>query len=503
MNVTPRMVSLADVASVAAKREHFVRTHSGSVQPGDIFVSLPRAVPLGPDGLDFSSAAKFLQDAIHRGAAYIVCPECVFTETLPFLGDMPLAVAFAQDTRAALGILAASAYGTGDSSLSLLAVTGTNGKTTSTYLLEAVLRAAGLVPGIIGTVEYRWPGHEEPSPLTTPGALELHSMLAAMRKAGADAAVMEVSSHAIEQNRIASLAFNGALFTNLTQDHLDYHHDMETYFEIKARLFSRPEQGGIMPGGAALAVNADDPYGARLLSANTDILGYGFNSNEGVALRGVILAHGRDGLHLRMTYEGRTWDIRSPLAGDFNAYNLLGVQALALAMGIDASYLQALSSVSGVPGRLERIANDRGLSVFVDYAHTPDALIKAQQALRGAGFTRIITVFGCGGDRDRSKRPRMGEAAASLSDVVVLTSDNPRREDPARIMDDVRPGLAGARRVIEDVDRKKAIYLALEETQPGDALLVAGKGHEPYQIIGDVKYPFSDQQVIREYLGCA
>lgn len=502
MNAAPRMITLADVAAAAAKRESAVRTHSGAVAPGDIFVSLPRAVPLGPDGPDFSGAAKFLQDAVRNGAAYIVCTESVLAEAGLVPDAHGPAVAVVPDTRAALGVLAAAAYGTAESRVKLLAITGTNGKTTSTYLLEAVLRAAGHVPGVIGTVEYRWPGHEEPSPLTTPDTLALHSMVAAMGKAGADAAVMEVSSHAIEQNRIASLSFCGALFTNLTQDHLDYHQDMETYFAIKARLFNTAAHGGVMPEGAALAVNADDAYGARLIAANPAILGYGFTADKHVAMRGEILGQSRDGLRLRMAHAGGTWELNSPLVGAFNAYNLLGVQALAVALGLDIACLQALASLGGVPGRLERVANNRGLSVFVDYAHTPDALVKALQALRGAGFERVITVFGCGGDRDRTKRPRMGEAAASLSDVAVLTSDNPRREDPLRIMDDVKPGLAGAKRVITEADRKKAIGLALEETRPGDALLIAGKGHEPYQIIGETKYPFSDQQVVREYLGC-
>lgn len=504
MNGSATLLSLADIAAVAAAKTAGVRTHSGQVTPGDIFVSLPRAVLAGPEGPDYTGADAFLLDAVRNGAAYIVCVDRVFAAAQTALQVLPgrVSVAIVPDTREALGALASAAYGTADSGVSLLAVTGTNGKTTSTYLLEAVLRAAGRVPGVVGTVEYRWPGHEEPSPLTTPDTLALHGMIAAMGEAGADTAVMEVSSHALEQNRIAGLSFNGALFTNLTQDHLDYHKTMEDYFSVKARLFTPQDRGGIMPDSAALAVNVDDPYGARLAAANPSIVGYGFTPSANAAVRGEVLAQSREGLRLRVTAKGETWELASPLVGAFNAYNLLGVQAMAVAMGLDAACLQALSAVGGVPGRLERVPNARGFSVFVDYAHTPDALDKALRALRGAGFARIITVFGCGGDRDRTKRPCMGEAAAALSDVVVLTSDNPRTEKPCAIMDDVRPGLAKAKSVYEEADRKRAIILALDMLQPGEALLIAGKGHEPYQIIGDTKYPFSDQQVVKDYLGC-
>ena len=498
------LIGFDTVLSLVRDRKTGISAHSGKVTTGDIFVSLPKAVPAGPQGPDYSGAEIFLADAVRAGAAYVVCTRAVLdaanvTEAAP--GS--LSVAVVQDTRAALGKLAGAYYGTDASRLAIFGITGTNGKTTSTYLLEAVLRAAGHVPGVIGTVEYRWPGHEEASPLTTPDCLALHSMVASMAAAGADTAVMEVSSHAIEQNRVAGLSFAGALFTNLSQDHLDYHRDIEEYFSVKARLFTPLENGGLARPGAALAVNIDDAHGERLFASNGDILGFSLRRGGDRILRGTILEQGRDGLRLRMHYRDDSWELASPLVGEFNAYNLMGVQALALAYGLDASALQALANVGGVPGRLERVPNPQGLSVFVDYAHTPDALQKALQALREAKFERIVTVFGCGGNRDRTKRPLMGEAAARLSDVVVLTSDNPRKEAPLDIMADVRPGLAGARDVIEEPDREKAIGLALALLRPGDALLIAGKGHEPYQIIGETKYPFSDQQVVREHLGCA
>lgn len=502
------LCSFADALAAARSHAAGLSVHSGKISRGDIFVSLPRAVPAGPDGPDYSGAETHVLQAVAAGAGRIVCTRPVWDGVRCAIDAVPasspvgaLRVAFVDDARDALGQLAAAYYATDASAVTLLAITGTNGKTTSTYLLEAILRRAGLTPGVIGTVEYRWPGHREESPLTTPGILALHEMVAAMGAAGADAGILEVSSHAIEQNRVAGLRFSGGLFTNLTQDHLDYHGNMEDYFNVKARLFE--ENNPFMTDSPALAANIDDAHGMRLFDANPAVLGYGLGGPRGRVVSGEILEQGRDGLHLRMTYSGMSWELASPLVGEFNAYNLLGAQALALALGVETRHMRALADFCGVPGRLERVPNSRDLSVFVDYAHTPDALRKALQALRGAKFSRIITVFGCGGDRDRAKRPLMGRAAAQLSDVAVLTSDNPRTEDPLRIMADVKPGLAGAGKVVEEADRRKAIGLALEELRPGDALLIAGKGHEPYQVIGTTKYPFSDRDVVREYLGCA
>ncbi|CAK7073746.1 MAG: UDP-N-acetylmuramoyl-L-alanyl-D-glutamate--2,6-diaminopimelate ligase [Desulfovibrio sp.] len=492
-------IAFGRVKELAAARSAPVSSHSGKVTAGGIFVSLPKAVPVTETGPDYSGAEKFLADAVNAGVAYIVCTESVLAKAAPlFTNEAEIFATVVPDTRVALGELAAAWFNTDTSPVSLLGITGTNGKTTTTYLLEALLRGSGETPGVIGTVEYRWPGHEEASPLTTPDCMTLHGMLAAMKDAGVTTALMEVSSHAIEQNRIAGLRFEGALFTNLTQDHLDYHKSMEEYFAVKSRLFHNAGD----TGPRAMAANVDDPYGERLWGMVPGILGFGFGSEGDNILSGKILEQSRDGLHLSMNLDGQRWELRSPLVGTFNAYNLLGAQALALAFGVPVEAMTALERFSGVPGRLERVLNPRGLSVFVDYAHTPDALEKAITALRGAGFARIVTVFGCGGNRDKTKRPLMGRAAAALSDVVVLTSDNPRHEDPLAIMADVRPGLTGAKKVIEEADRKKAIGEALGLLGPEDALLVAGKGHEPYQIIGDTRYPFSDQAVVREFLGC-
>ncbi len=476
-----------------------VRTHSGKVGPGDIFVPLPAALPAfkTDEAATRQALLRHIPAAVSAGAACLVCP---------FRPEgLPDNVAWVQhpDSRAAAGELAVAQYGTRADQPRLIGITGTNGKTTATYVLEALFSALGHKVGVIGTVEYRWPGHREESPLTTPGCLELHAMLAAMREAGVDIALMEVSSHALDQNRVAGLSFSGALFTNLTQDHLDYHQDMDEYYAAKARMFRDPAQGGVPVSGKALAVNSDDAYGARLLAEHPQAVSYGLAPRPGSHLLGKILEQSPQGLHLSMEFGASRWELRSPLVGGFNAMNLLAAQAMGLALGLAPADMRALAAFSGVPGRLERVPNPQNLAVFVDYAHTPDALAKALQALRESGFKRVLTVFGCGGDRDRTKRPIMGEAAARLSDVVVLTSDNPRTEDPLAIMADVLPGLAACKHLEQNPDRKSAIAKALELMQPGDALLIAGKGHEPYQIIGTVKHSFSDQQVVRDILGCA
>ena len=465
-----------------------VRADSRQVGPGDVFVAVPGATEDG---------ARFIPAAREAGAAVIVCTP----ETAAACGEAPSCRVIPHpDPREALWRLAAARRHTAAHPLRTLGITGTNGKTTSAYLLEHLFTAAGHKTGVLGTVSYRWPGHVENAPLTTPDPLSIHAMLARMAEAGVDTAVMEVSSHALEQQRVGGIPFAGALFTNLTQDHLDFHPDMERYFAAKARLFRElPAQD------KALAVNADDAWGRRLLADCPAALSYGLHAaTDGRRhLQGEILHSGTDGLHLRMSLEGENWELRSPLVGQFNALNLLGVQALALELGLPQASLQALAGFRGVPGRLERVENPRGLNVFVDYAHTPDALVNVLQALRGAGFRRILAVFGCGGNRDRGKRPRMGEAVARYADVAVLTSDNPRFEDPEAILQDVLPGLKEAREVLVEVDRRTATRKALEMLGPQDALLIAGKGHEDYQIIQGVKHHYSDQEVVREILGCA
>ncbi len=463
-----------------------VRSDSRQVRPGDIFVAVPGA---SEDG------ARFIPQAVAAGASAVVCRAGAAVGA----GEGTCRCIEHHDPREALWRLAAARWHTDSLPLRVIGITGTNGKTTTVALLEHLFTAAGHRVGVLGTVTYRWPGHSEAAPLTTPDPLSLHAMLARMAEAGVELAFMEVSSHALAQQRVSGVPFAGAAFTNLTQDHLDFHPDMESYFRAKARLFLElPRED------KAMAVNADDPWGRRLLELCPGALSFGLGRGAPGRrhLWGELLASGTAGTHLRMRLDGEEWELRSPLVGAFNAANLLTAQAIALELGLQPSAMAALETFAGVCGRLERVPNPQGLHVFVDYAHTPDALVNVLTALRGAGFGRIVTVFGCGGNRDRTKRPLMGEAVARHADVAVLTSDNPRNEDPGAILEDVLPGLAAAREVVVEPDRRAATARALAMLGPEDALLIAGKGHEDYQIIQGVKHHYSDQEVVRELLRC-
>ncbi len=456
---------------------------SRKVQAGGVFVAQ-------------SGGSAFISAAEAAGAAYVLC------EPRHVALCRNAAVVPCERPRSAAARLLADRHGTEHLPFPLVGVTGTNGKTTVTYLLEHLFASTGRKTGVIGTVGCRLPGYDAPASMTTPDAPELHALLEAMSTAGVEAAFMEVSSHALDQDRVACVPFAGAVFTNLTQDHLDYHGTLEKYFAAKARLFTeQPLREKIM------AVGTDDEWGRRLLALLPEdacAVSYGLQSFSGAGRRveGRVLASTTAGLRLAVRFEGREWETTSPLIGAYNAENLLAVEAVALGLGVEPETFRCFEDFCGVPGRLERIRNPQGLDVFVDYAHTPDALVNMLAAVRGAGFKRVICVFGCGGNRDRTKRPLMGEAVASLADVAVLTSDNPRHEDPEAVINDVLPGLAGARKVVVEADRREATRRALELLEPGDALVVAGKGHERTQQIGDVMYPYSDQQTIREILGC-
>ena len=494
------LLSFDELRSAAARNHLPLAVHSGEVSEGCVFVIMPPSVARGHEG-DRPGGEAYLRQALEARPWAVLC----HPSHLPLLEelDAPCFVTAVPEVRASLGQLAQDYYGTSSSCPKVVGITGTNGKTTESYLLEALYRSLGLKVGVVGTVSYRWPGYEEAAPLTTPGCPDLHFMLARMRGAGTDIAFMEVSSHALDQERVAGINFSGALLTNVTQDHLDYHGTMEEYFSAKLRLFRGVSEGGTPFDDKAWAVNADDPYGRRVLSMKSCGVGYGLSEAPVPGsrhLRGIIHSLSPRGVDLEMRFEGQSWKLHSPLVGGFNVMNLLGAQALGLALGLEPEDLSGLSGFTGVPGRLERIQSKKGVNVFVDYAHTPDALTKAITALRDAGFSRVATVFGCGGNRDRTKRPLMGEAVAALSDIAILTSDNPRDEDPEAIIADVLPGLARCPKVIVESDRRKALSLAVTLLSPDDALLVAGKGHETYQLIKGVRHPFSDQAILREFL---
>ncbi len=474
-----------DVLDQVRAKEIPVAAHSAKVTAGGVFVAIA-----GP-GVD---GARFIGDALGRGAAWIVAaPGTVLPP------DASATLIPVDEPRLALGRLAAARFGTDRSNMTLVAVTGTNGKTTVSALIERLAAAAGKRVGVLGTVSYHWPGFFREASLTTPDCLTIHESLAAMAKAGCDLAVLEASSHALDQDRLAGIHFDAAVFTNLTQDHLDYHQDMESYFTAKAKLFRR-----YLKHPAAAVLNFDDAFGLRLLRENPAGLGYGLTvppAGFDRLLVGRILAHGREGLRLRAEWGGQGFDVASPMPGRHNAQNILAALGAMLVLGLPAKP-EFLADFHGAPGRLERVPNPAGLTVLVDYAHTPDALENVLAAAREFTAGKLFVVFGCGGDRDRTKRPHMGAAVARYADVAVLTSDNPRHEDPLAIMDDVKPGLREARRVICEPDRRRAIELALAEMRHEDVLVVAGKGHETYQQIGDVKHPFSDAAVIKELTGC-
>jgi UDP-N-acetylmuramoyl-L-alanyl-D-glutamate--2,6-diaminopimelate ligase len=478
-----------------------VRDDSRLVTRGALFVAVPGTAADG---------RQFVPDAVARGAVALVLEG----ERPPAtLASFPGALVMVPDARQALGIIAANRYGAARA-LALMAITGTNGKTTTAYIVEAMLRAAGVSAGLFGTVSYRAPGlAPTPAPLTTPGALMLHRLLAEMRAAGATDVVLEATSHALSQGRLAGCRFQVAALTNVTQDHLDYHGTMDQYFDAKAILFEQL----LDPARGVAVTFADEDAGRRMWQrASGAARRIAIARAPGAAARGadiVIEAHtlAANGTHARFATPVGPIEIASPLVGRFNLSNIALAVGIGVARGLPAEAMRAGAGAVSVPGRLQRVANDRGVLCLVDYAHTPDALARAIEAVRplvSRPDGRLIVVFGCGGDRDRGKRPLMGEIAAREADLAVVTSDNPRTEDPASIVEMVAEGvrrtripertaddLRGARRGFHvEVDRRAALRLAVSAALPGDVVLIAGKGHEDYQIIGTTKTHFDDRE---------
>jgi UDP-N-acetylmuramoyl-L-alanyl-D-glutamate--2,6-diaminopimelate ligase len=467
---------------------------SREARPGAVFFALPGA---RLDGHDFAA------EAVKRGAVAVVAERPI--------ACAPATLLLAPSSRRAMALAAANLLGRPGDALDLAGVTGTNGKTTVAWLVEACAREAGLPVGLVGTVVHRWPGAERPAAHTTPESTTLQAVLARMRDAGARVAVMEVSSHALAMERVAGLRFKVAGFTNLTRDHLDFHGDMDRYFAAKRRLFLEH----LAPDGVAV-VNARDGAGARLadqMGPGRRVWRYGVRADD--PLRAEEVSFGLDGIRASLATPVGPLGVSSPLVGTHNLENLLCAAGMALGLGIAPGAVgRALSLSTGAPGRLERVQGG-GISVFVDYAHTDDALARALSALRGLSPGRLLCVFGCGGDRDRGKRPLMGRAAAAGADLTVVTSDNPRTEDPDAIIAEILPGLAagGASRLtveaarrgtpgfLVEPDRRAAIALAVSCAREGDAVLVAGKGHEEYQIVGTEERPFSDREEARRALG--
>jgi len=425
---------------------------------------------------------RYAPDAVANGAVALVVDHPL---------DLEVPEVRVDDVRAAMAPAAARLHGDPTAALAMVGITGTNGKTTTSFLTRTVLEAGGRSTGLVGTVTSWVAGVEHPVVRTTPEAIDLQRMFAAMRDGGDTAAVMEVSSHALSLGRADAIHWDVAAFTNLTQDHLDFHSDMEDYFLAKRKLF---EVAGAQ--GATLIVNVDDEYGARLAQEFPQAIAIGIDA-PGAVLRAVELDAGPASSDF--TVDGVRFT--APLPGRFNVLNSLVAIAAARALGIDdATIAAALPGAGGVPGRFEPVAEGQGFAVIVDYAHKPDALDNVLRTARElAGDHRLIVVVGAGGDRDRGKRPMMGAAAAQHADVVVLTSDNPRSEDPEAIIDAIAAGAGdGALRI---VDRREAIEHAIAQAGDGDVVVIAGKGHETYQeVAGGVKLPFDDREVAREAL---
>ena len=472
-----------------------VRDDSRRVERGDLFVAVPGAVVDG---------RRFLADAVGQGAAALVL-EGELPAELAFSGT----VAVVPNARAALGFIARNRYRAA-AALHLSGVTGTNGKTTTTYIVEAMLRAGGLSPGVVGTVSYRGPGvpgGSRPAPNTTPGALLLHELFADMRSGGATDVVLETTSHALYQGRLDGCAFRVAAMTNLTQDHLDYHGDMQRYADAKAILFER-----LLDPARGIAVTfVDDEAGLAMRArapASAARLGVARAPKAGADVVVERSAQEVSGTHATFATPVGRIEIDTPLVGAYNLENLAIGVGMAVARGLPGEAIARGAAAVAVPGRLEKIANERGVLCVVDYAHTPDGLERAIAAMRAVARKRLIIVFGCGGDRDRTKRSIMGEIWARDADVAIVTSDNPRTEDPTAIVDMVLEGVRrtsappvsatelahAARGYHAEVDRRAAIRLAARAAQPGDVLLIAGKGHEDYQIVGTTKHHFDDRE---------
>ncbi len=433
---------------------------------------------------------SFINSAYEKGTRAVIIEEDV--------KDIPegMTVYRVEKSRLALASIASKLCGEPSKKLRMIGVTGTNGKTSTTYFMESVLANIGRKTSVIGTIEIRIDGKKRDIPFatsTTPDTVELNQMLSLMADEGVNDTIMEVSSHALELDKVEGIAFDTAIFTNLTQDHLDFHKTMEAYCDAKAKLFKMCKRG---------AINIDDPWADRIMkNATCEITTYGIEKDADVKASNIVYLTG--GSEFDCDIKGEKVHFTLSVPGKFSVYNALGVIAAAYSMGISVSDIQkGISSLKGVPGRIQAVPNNRGINVIVDYAHTPDGLENILNAVREFTSGRVITVFGCGGDRDKTKRPIMGEIAGRLSDIAVITSDNPRSEEPEDILKMVEEGTKKtADRYEMYVDRREAIFRAVALAQKGDTVVIAGKGHENYEIFKDRTIHFDDYEVAEEALG--
>jgi UDP-N-acetylmuramoyl-L-alanyl-D-glutamate--2,6-diaminopimelate ligase len=453
---------------------------SKAVEPGFVFAALRGG---RRDGVDY------VEEARQAGAAVILSDR-------PKPAEFKAAWVEVVDAREALALCAANFFGNPSQDLKVIGITGTKGKTTTTYLVEEILKAAGERPGVIGTISYRGPGFDLPAERTTPEAPDLQRLLRQMLDRSATHCLIEVSSHSLDLKRVWGIRFDVAVFTNLSSEHMDYHPTMDEYFEAKKKLFFLNSKN------RTAVVNIDDPWGQKLL-AELPMATISYGLEPAAIVRATSYAFNGAGTTLAVEYPGGKASLASPLIGKHNVYNILAAVATSLVLNIPWAAIQlGINSLKGIPGRLEKVENDLGFQVFVDYAHTDNALRHLLETARSLNPARILLVFGAGGDRDRAKRERMGEVAAALADEVILTSDNPRSEDPLAIVAEIESGLkrTGFSRYTVTPDRRAAIFRAVDLARKGDMLLVAGKGHETYQEVQGRRSHFNDAEVLKEAL---
>ena len=451
---------------------------SRKVQKGSLFIAVKGHNLNGDD---------FICEAIESGAV-VIATESSLT--------LPVATLQVKNSYEALAKIAEFFHEKPASAFDLIGVTGTNGKSSTVYILDAILKASGYCTGMIGTIINRIADREEASNLTTPDALSLQNLFSEMRDSQVKKVSLEVSSHALSQHRTGTVAFKTAVFTNLTQDHLDYHGDMENYFLAKRKLFDE-----FLDQSGCAIINTDDSYGEKLFKSLQNSNAFSVGKSADCDYRISSIKHGKTGSSFTLSGKAKNLDIQTSLCGDFNIYNSALAVAAAWQNGVsDESIQKALKAFSGVPGRLEMFSSSTGLRVFVDYAHTPDALEKALVSIKNLG-ENLYCVFGCGGDRDKSKRPLMAKAAEQHADKIWITDDNPRTEKSEAILEEIKKGFTSLENVRQQADRYSAINEAIAEMNVKDVLLVAGKGHEDYQIYGTKKTAFCDRQAVKEILG--
>lgn len=461
---------------------------SRQVKPGAMFVCMP--------GKNADSHA-FIPQAVQAGATSVLAHSEEGFNAAVATGVCALWSPAGERFAELVWRLAKEFHGNLTRNMLVIGVTGTNGKTTTAWILRDMLAQAGKRPAYIGTLGIQTPKSFRLLENTTPLPIEINNLIADAVRDGADSLAMEVSSHALTERRADGIEFDAGIFTNLTQDHLDYHGSMEEYEAAKLRFFTElPKQS---KKRFTAAINVDDPVGASWVGRiETPVVTYGLNGGE---LRCTAREVRVDGLILELFYNDARVEAKARLGGTFNVYNCVSAVAGFLAAGYSLEQAaECLAYANPVPGRFEAVPNEKGIGIIVDYAHTPDALEKLLESTRKLQHKRVITVFGCGGDRDRSKRPKMARAASSLSDLTVLTSDNPRTEDPQAILDEVATGLDSSRESVKIIDRREAIAYAVTSAEPGDIVVIAGKGHENYQIIGRTKYPMDDRELAKEAL---